>query len=111
MSKARGLHTYTVAEAQNATMGQAGALLTNDTGNDIDAPTGKVFVALQMVDDVTFTTLTQENNNWFGSANGATDIDDNGDATGTISFAAGMTIYGRWTKFNLAGGTIIAYVG
>ena len=33
------------------------------------------------------------------------------DTTSGITFSAGMTIYGRWTKFNLAGGTIIAYVG
>ena len=63
--KGRGLHSYTVQEAQNATMGQAGALLTNDTSNDIDAPSNQVFVALQMVEDVTFTTLTQEDNKWF----------------------------------------------
>jgi hypothetical protein len=109
--KGRGLHSYTVQEAQNATMGQAGAILTNDTSNDIDAPSNQVFVALQMVEDVTFTTLTQEDNKWFGSATGATDIDSNGDSTSGITFPAGMTIYGRWTKFNLAGGSIIAYIG
>ena len=106
-----GLHELTVQEAQNAGLGQAGALLTNDTSNDIDAPSGSVWVALQVVEDVTFTTLTQENNTWFGSADGAILLDSNGDTTSGITFPAGMTIYGRWTKFNLAGGTIIAYVG
>ena len=32
-----GLHNYTVQEGQNAMLGQAGALLTNDTSNDMDA--------------------------------------------------------------------------
>jgi len=107
----KGLHEFTVQEAQNATMGQAGALLTNDTGNDITAPTGAVWVALQVIDDVTFTTLTQETNLWYGSAGGAIDLDSNGDSTSTIIFPSGITLYGRWTNFRLAGGTIIAYPG
>tara|TARA_R100000781_G_scaffold109963_1_gene75118 strand:+ start:36 stop:374 length:339 start_codon:yes stop_codon:yes gene_type:complete len=106
-----GLHNYTVQEGQNAVLGQAGALLTNDTSNDIDAPTGTTWVALQIIDDVTFTTLTQESNRWYGSAAGATDLDDNGDSTSGITFSAGMTIYGRWSTFRLAGGTVIAYLG
>ena len=109
--KRGGLHNYTVQEGQNAMLGQAGALLTNDTSNDIDAPTGTTWVALQIIADVTFTTLTQEGNRWYGSAAGATDLDSNGDVTGSIIFPAGMTIYGRWSKFNLAGGTVIAYLG
>ena len=111
MARQPGLQGYTVQEAQNASLGQAGALLTNDTSNDIDAPTGSHWVALQIVDDVTFTTLTQESNRWFGSATGATDLDSNGDTTSGITFPSGMTIYGRWSKFNLAGGTVIAYLG
>ena len=109
--KGKGLYSYTVQEAQNATMGQAGSLLTNDTSNDIDAPSDQCFVALQMIDDVTFTTLTQEDNKWFGSAAGATDIDSNADTTSGITFSAGTTIYGRWSTFRLAGGSIIAYIG
>ena len=85
--------------------------MTNDTSNDIDAPTGTTWVALQIIDDATFTTLTQESNRWFGSATGATDLDSNGDTTSGITFPSGMTIYGRWAKFNLAGGTVIAYLG
>ena len=110
-NKKGGLQGFTVQEAQNASLGQAGALLTNDTSNDIDAPTGSHWVALQVVDDVTFTTLTQVSNKWFGSATGATDLDSNGDTTSGITFPAGMTLYGRWSKFRLAGGSVIAYAG
>ena len=106
-----GLHNYTVQEGQNAALGQAGALLTNDTSNDIDAPTGTTWVALQIIDDATFTTLTQVSNKWFGSAKGAIDLDSNGDTTSGITFPAGVTIYGRWSKFRLAGGSVIAYLG
>ena len=106
-----GIHNYSVQEAQNVTLGQSGALLTNDTSNDMDAPTGSSWVAIQIIDDATFTTLTQESNRWYGSAAGASDLDSNGDTTSGITFPSGMTIYGRWSKFNLAGGTVIAYVG
>ena len=106
-----GIHNYSVQEAQNVTLGQSGALLTNDTSNDMDAPTGSSWVAIQIIDDATFTTLTQESNRWYGSAAGASDLDSNGDTTFGITFPSGMTIYGRWSKFNLAGGTVIAYVG
>ena len=109
--KGRGLHSYTVQEAQNATMGQAGAILTNDTSNDIDAPSNQVFVALQVVEDVTFTTLTQEDNKWYGSATGASDIDSNGDTTSGITFPAGMTIYGRFTKVDFSSGSAMIYLG
>jgi len=106
-----GLQGYTVQEAQNSSMGQVGALLTNDTSNDIDAPSPNVWVAIQIIDDATFTTLTQEDNRWYGSAAGATDLDSNGDTTSGITFPSGMTIYCRWSKFILAGGTVIAYLG
>ena len=107
----KGLQVFTVQESQNAALGQAGCILIDDTTNDIDAPTGTTWVALQIIDDATFTTLTQESNRWFGSATGATDLDSNGDTTSGITFPSGMTIYGRWSKFNLAGGTVIAYLG
>ena len=110
-NKQGGLQGFTVQEAQNASLGQAGALLTNNTSSDIDAPTGSHWVALQVVDDVTFTTLTQVSNKWFGSAKGAIDLDSNGDTTSGITFPAGVTIYGRWSKFRLAGGSVIAYLG
>lgn len=109
--KRGGLHNYTVQEGQNATLGQAGSLLTNDTSNDIDAPTGTTWIALQVIDDVTFTTLTQESNRWYGSGAGATDLDSNGDTTSGITFPSGTTLYGRWSTFRLASGTIIAYLG
>ena len=77
----------------------------------MDAPANAVFVAIQFLDDTTFTTLNQIDGYWFGSASGASKIDADGDSTSGITFPAGMTIYGRWDKFRLASGTVIAYVG
>ena len=50
MSKAKGLHTFTVQEAQNATMGQAGTAFV-DSGQGTDTytpPTGTVVVAIKL---------------------------------------------------------------
>ena len=66
---------------------------------------------LEVVDDVTFTSLTQEGNRWYGSAAGATDLDSNGDTTSGITFPAGMTIYGRWTAFKPSAAGVICYFG
>ena len=107
----RGLHAYTVQEAQGASMGQAGSILvkgtvvcTNDVGD---------FVAIQFIEDTTFTSLTAQDNNFYPSDDGASlGIDsDAGGQSDSVIFPAGMTIYGRWTGFQLADGTVIAYVG
>ena len=29
----------------------------------------------------------------------------------SVTFSAGLTIYGRWTGFTLASGAVVAYVG
>ena len=119
MSKHRGLHTFTVQEAQNATMGQAGAIYEAGT-HLIEAPSEVVFVAIQFITDTIFDSsnteglIAEDNQKWPNSASGANDWDTstgNGDTTNGDTFPAGLTIYGRWTKFKLASGSIIAYVG
>lgn len=110
----KGLHTYTVAEAQNATIGQAGAVFEKTT-TTITAPTGKVFVAIQFIEDTTFNStnglVAEDDTLWPNTQSGATSI-ASGDVVDSVVFPAGMTIYGRWTSFILtAGGSVIAYVG
>ena len=99
---ASSLHKYTVVEANNAALGQLGAIFEDSTS----AISSKKIVAIQFVTDSTFTTLTPSSDQFIGTASG------NGDAIDSSnSFPAGMTIYGQWTAFTLASGTIIAYQG
>ena len=114
-----GLRELTVQEAQNAGLGQAGALLELTTTTCI-AGTDKVFVAIQFLEDTTFNSssgLVAENDTlWPNTPPGAIGLTTTtlmGDAisSSNIIFPAGMTIYGRWTSFILAGGAVIAYVG
>ena len=102
---ARTLMKYTVAEAQNAALGQAGSVFIDDT----DIHTGP-FVAIAAIEDsaVDASDCTNIANTMVDGASGTT-----GASTMTTDFTipAGMTIYGRWTAINLASGACIAYVG
>tara|TARA_R110000824_G_scaffold216029_2_gene402655 strand:- start:880 stop:1215 length:336 start_codon:yes stop_codon:yes gene_type:complete len=110
---ARGLHNYTVAEAQNASLGQAGSIYHG--GTDTLTSASGDFVAIQFLEDSVFNStngLIASDDSFFpNTQNGATGIDSDGDAVDSVTFPAGMTIYGRWTQIILASGKIIAYVG
>ena len=103
-----------VQEAQNASLGQAGAIYEEGTAT-ITAPTGSVFVAIQFIEDTTFNSssglVAQDDTFWPNTQTGATGISA-GDTLAGVSFPAGMTIYGRWSSFQLtAAGAVIAYLG
>ena len=76
-----------------------------------------VFVAITFLEDTTFNTgasgLIPESAQLYPSSDGAsTDIDANGGvAVDSETFPKGVTIYGRWTGFQLATGGVIAYLG
>ena len=96
------IHKYSVQESQNASLGQNGCLFEDGT----DDVTGKKIIAIQFIADSTFTTLTPESASYIGTASG------NGDAIDSSnSFPAGVVIFGRWTAFTLASGSVIAYLG
>jgi len=79
--------------------------------------TTKVFVAITFLEDTTFNTGTtglvaESTQNWPDSTGAGTDIDaDGGVVVDSETFPKGVTIYGRWTGFQLATGGVIAYVG
>ena len=89
---------YTIEET-----GQLGSLFEDGTENI----TSKQIIAIQFLEDTTFTTLTPSGSSlYIGTAN------QDGDAIDTSNvFPQGMTIFGRWTGYRLASGTIIAYKG
>ena len=94
--------TYTVVEAQNQALGQAGAIFESGT----TAISSKKIIAIQFLEDTLFTTLTPNSSKFIGTASGS------GDAIDTSNtFPQGMTIFGQWTAFTLASGTVIAYEG
>ena len=84
------------------TTGHLGAIFEDGTDNI----TSKQVIAIQFIEDTTFTTLTPVDSSYIGTASG------NGDAIDTSNtFPQGMTIFGRWTGYRLASGSIVAYQG
>ena len=111
------MRKYSSMEADNLAMGQAGSILvTGTTACTCGQGTG-VFVAIQVIEDCVFNSssggLIAETEQLFPDDTGAgTLIDaDAGAAIDGITFPAGVTIYGRWTGFQLASGKVLAYVG
>ena len=99
---AKSLHKYSVVEAQNAALGQAGAIFEDGT----TAISGKKIVAIQFLEDSTFTPLTPSSSDFIGTANGNGD-----DIDSSNTFPQGMTIFGQWTAVTLgANSSAILYL-
>ena len=94
-------------------LGQNGSVFVK-VGNSV-ALKDQVFVAITFLEDSVFesgsTGLVPETTYRFpSSTEGATLIVSGSEEVDSYSFAAGITIYGRWTAFELASGACIAYV-
>ena len=76
---------------------------------------GTVYIAITFITESVFevgvTGLVPETNYKFPSSNATSSlIAENSLAVDGITWPAGMTIYGRWTGFELASGSCIAYI-
>ena len=87
-----GLHKYTVQEAGNLGLGQAGSTYMVDS----DSSTAK-YGAITMIADTTFSTLTDANRD--------------GTALTGVAIPKGITIFGRFTAITVSTGKCIAYKG
>ena len=98
---------------------------TPDNVNNRPASTGgvatkskqMVFVAIYVVTNAVFASsnttglIGEVEDLHMGSNSTSTNIDANaGTVTDSVTFAAGTWLYGRWSKFQLASGSVIAYV-
>ena len=122
--KRGGLHSYTVQEAQNSSMGQVGSVYTAASSDAIKPPTGAIFVAITMVTDCTFDSsgglIAEDAEKYINTEDAAHDLADGsessvegsgGQVVDSVVFPAGVTIYGRWTEIDLTSGMLIAYIG
>ena len=89
---ARTLMKYTVAEAQNAALGQAGVILIDDT----DAHTGP-FVAITALSDAAVD-ISECDMSFIE------DVED-------FTIPKGVTIFGQFTSIELDSGSVLAYRG
>ena len=89
---AKSLHKYSIVEAQNVALGQAGVIMIDDT----DAHTGP-FVAITAITDAVVDVSECD----------MSFIEDVADFT----IPKGVTIYGQFTSIELDSGTVFAYRG
>ena len=94
MAERMGLQRLTVQEAQNASMGQAGSILIDDS-----AVHAGPFVAITAIEEAAVDVSD--------CTNIATTMDDAADFT----LPKGTTLFGRFSVFSLASGKVIAYRG
>tara|TARA_R110002012_G_scaffold194163_5_gene362002 strand:+ start:4993 stop:5325 length:333 start_codon:yes stop_codon:yes gene_type:complete len=109
---AGGLQKYTVQEAQNASLGQAGSIFVSGT-SAVSCKSG-VFVAITFLENTVFDNagLKAEDDELYPDDTGTSGlIGTNGAAIDGETFPKGVTIYGRWTSFTLTSGLVIAYRG
>ena len=107
-------HKHTVQEALNIQLGQAGCAVFTTHDAAVQYP-GIVYVAITFITESVFevgvTGLVPETNYNFASSNATSSaIAENSLAVDGITFPVGLTIYGRWTAFELASGSCIAYI-
>ena len=106
---------FSVSEVSNRSLGQEGSILV--TGTTACTNLRGVFVAIQFIEDTVFASgsggLVAETEQLFpDDAGTGTSIDaDAGAAADSVTFPQGMTMFGRWSGFQLASGKVIAYVG
>tara|TARA_R100000234_G_C4991221_1_gene175654 strand:- start:1128 stop:1526 length:399 start_codon:yes stop_codon:yes gene_type:complete len=119
--------------------GQLGSVYTTASSDAIKPPTNKVFVAITMLEDTVFdssaglvaervvipgaTTLaanTQTGDIYIGTEQPAHDLaagsettteGSGGKVVDSVTFARGITIYGRWTEIDVSSGGVVAYIG
>ena len=111
--------------------GQLGNVYTTADSDAIKPPTGKVFVAVQMLEDTVFDesggliaepriNATVTNNVYIGTdaaahdlAAGSETVDEGsgGKVVDSVTFPKGLTIYGRFTEIDVNSGSVVAYIG
>ena len=105
---------FTSKEADNIKLGQSGSAIFTTHNAEVQYPHLR-YVAITFLEASVFesgvTGLVPEKNYQWPSSNATSSlIAENSLAVDGITFPAGLTIYGRWTAFELASGSCIAYI-
>jgi len=106
------IHKFSVVEAGNVGLGQAGSAYLSDVSTRYTPQSGRVIIAIQVIETCAFTdNTTPENSNFTGFAAGEEEGGTGADVFGTDDFQTGTTIYGRWTQVTISKGAVMLYMG
>lgn len=97
---------FTVKEAGNVSLGQSGSALLDD-GESVSSLGVSKVVAITMLEDCTFTTMTQSSAIMTGTGTST----HGNSVTSSDTFPQGVTIFGNWSAVTLATGLCICYLG
>jgi len=108
------------AKSEQASLGQFGSIFTDGTAA-VAAPSEYIICAITILDNCKFTALAVENNAsgsrvFANTANAANAANSGSEGSGGLAianadqFPTGVTIFGRYTGFTLASGSVIAYL-
>lgn len=89
---------------ENTTLGQYGAVVKTGTTTET-ADAGKVWFAIQVINDAKFNTLTDNASSTYSSRLA------NATLASALTIPAGVVIYGKFSSFKLHQGAVIAYYG
>ena len=107
---------------QLTTMGQTGSVYHKGNGDPVVAPEGKAFDAITMITNTTFETkvtgagahdggLVAENPaDSFGTSGTGYTSTGTAEISDSLTFPAGITIYGRFKSIDVKTGDVIAYL-
>ena len=102
------IHKFSVNEASNVGLGQSGSMLIDTASAAKTPPTGFSIVAITFLEDTTFSALVQTD----AAKHAGTSAVSFGYAVDSSNtFPQGVTVFGSWTAFTLASGSVVAYLG
>ena len=97
---------FSVVQASNVGLGQVGSAVLDD-GESVASMGDSKVVAITMLEDCTFSTMTQSS-----AAIAGTGSSTHGNSvTSSDTFPQGVTIFGSWSAVTLASGLCICYLG
>ncbi len=97
---------FSVVQASNVGLGQVGSAVLDDTESISSIGDNKV-VAITMLEDCTFSTMTQSS-----AAIAGTGASTHGNSVASSdTFPQGVTIFGNWSAVTLGTGLCICYLG
>jgi len=97
---------FSVVQASNVGLGQVGSAVLDNTESISSIGDNKV-VAITMLEDCTFSTMTQSS-----AAIAGTGVSTHGNSvTSSDTFPQGVTIFGNWSAVTLGTGLCICYLG
>ena len=107
-----------------APLGQAGSAYATSGSDALVPPLNQTFVAIQMLEDTVFDSssglVAEDAEKYINTEDAANDLaggsessveGSGGAVVDSVTFPAGMTIYGRWIEIDLTSGKIVAYIG